>query len=596
MSTIIRILPPDVASQIAAGEVVNRPSSVVKELLENAVDAGATQIKIVVVDAGRTSIQIIDNGAGMGSEDAVTAFQRHATSKIKESDDLYSLSTFGFRGEALASIAAVAQVELRTRRQEDETGTLVEAAASEIVNTETITCPAGSNFIVKNLFYNVPARRKFLKSNQTEFGHIMTEVERVAIVRPDIALSLFHQGEEVLSLPVSSLKQRLVNLFGKKINQQLLPVDVQTSVLSITGFAGNLDSVRRKVQEQYFFVNGRYMRHPYFHKAVQSAYEGMIQEGFQAPYFLFFEVPADTIDVNIHPTKTEIKFSDEQVLWKIVASAVKETVGRFESAPMIDFDTSDMPDIPVMDNTRPAVQPKLNYDTSYNPFKTSQAIPKSTNTYNWEKLYEQKENSLPDRPLEDELFIAETVQPKQKVFQHRNRYIVVSAVEGLLIIDQHRAHIRILYEKYLRESAEQDIVSQGLLFPEMFQLSPIDAQWYSELKDNFAAMGFDISDMGHGAIAVQGVPYGLENQNYETLILDILSSYRDDTASLKDGQLDRMAFAVAKKAAIKNGKSLSDDEIHEILDKLFETSCPGRTPDGKVVYIQQTDDQIDRLF
>ena len=329
MSNIIRILPPDVASQIAAGEVVNRPSSVVKELLENAVDAGATQIKIVVVDAGRTSIQIIDNGAGMGSEDAVTAVQRHATSKIKESDDLYSLSTFGFRGEALASIAAVAQVELRTRRQEDETGTLVEAAASEIVNAETITCPAGSNFLVKNLFYNVPARRKFLKSNQTEFGHILTEVERVAIVRPDIALSLFHQGEEVLSLPVSSLKQRLVNLFGKKINQQLLPVDVQTSVLSITGFAGNLDSVRRKIQEQYFFVNGRYMKHPYFHKAVQSAYEGMIQEGFQAPYFLFFEVPADTIDVNIHPTKQDIKFSKLESLNDLLFN-------RYDNKPLFE--------------------------------------------------------------------------------------------------------------------------------------------------------------------------------------------------------------------------------------------------------------------
>lgn len=601
MSSLIRILPPDVASQIAAGEVVNRPSSVVKELIENAVDAGATNIKILVVDAGRTSIQVIDNGSGMNPEDAKRAFQRHATSKIKESDDLYSLSTFGFRGEALASIAAVAQIELRTRRQEDETGILVEIAGSEIAAEEMVACPAGCNFIVKNLFFNVPARRKFLKGNQTEFGHILTEVERVAIVRPDIAISLFHQGEEVLSLPVSSLKQRLVNLFGKKINQQLLPVDVSTSVLTITGFTGNLESVRKKVQEQYFFVNGRYMKHPYFHKAVQSAYDGMIQEGCQVPYFLFFDVPADSIDVNIHPTKTEIKFTDEQVLWKIVASAVKETIGRFESAPMIDFNTSDMPDIPVMDNTKPAIQPKVSYDTSYNPFKTASSpissSPKTTSAYGWDKLYEKLEKERQKEDLaERELFVEGAVEQKCKLFQHKNRYIVLEQEGGLCIIDQHRAHTRILYEKYLNESVEQDVVSQGLLFPEMFQLSPIDAQWYSELKDNFAAMGFDISDMGHGAIAVQGVPYGLENQNYETLILDILSSYRDETVTLKDQQVDRMAFVVAQKAAIKNGKPLLDDEMQEIVKQLFETSVPSRTPDGKIVYIQQTDDQIDRLF
>ena len=596
MSSVIRILPPDVASQIAAGEVVNRPSSVVKELLENAIDAGATSIKIIVVDAGRTSIQVIDNGIGMSSEDATTAFQRHATSKISISDDLYSLSTFGFRGEALASIAAVAQVELRTRRKDDETGTLIEVAASEIVNKETVTCSAGSSFIVKNLFYNVPARRKFLKSNQTEFGHILTEVERVAIVKPDVAISLFHQGEEVLSLPVSSVKQRLVNLFGKKINQQLLPVDVTTSVLSITGFAGNLESVRKKVPEQYFFVNGRYMKHPYFHRAVLSAYEGMIQEGVQAPYFLFLQVPADSIDVNIHPTKTEIKFTDEQVLWKILASAVKETIGRFESAPMIDFNTTDMPDIPVLDSSKPPIQPKVNYDTSYNPFKNISAVPKPTSTYNWEKLYEKVDRETPAEPLADELFLTQEAAPKQQLFQLNGKYIVAATPEGLLIVNQHRAHVRILYEKYLRESAEEDVVSQGLLFPEMFQLSPIDAQWYSELKDNFAAMGFDISDMGHGAIAVQGVPYGLENQNYEALILDILSSYRDDTVTLKDQQVDRMAFVVARKAALKNGKTLSATEMQELLNQLFETSVPGRTPDGKIVYIQQTDDQIDRLF
>ena len=323
MECKVKVLSQQVASQIAAGEVVNRPASVVKELVENAVDAGADSIKVILTDAGRTSIQVIDNGCGMNSEDARTAFERHATSKITRSDDLFSLTTFGFRGEALPSIAAVAEVQLRTRTADSETGTEITVKASETESQEPCVCPAGSSFTVRNLFYNVPARRKFLKSNQTEFGHILTEIERVALAHPEVAVELTHQGEQVLSLPVSAIKQRIVNLFGRKMNEALLPVEVETSVVKVSGFCSNLDNVKGKGAKQFFFVNGRYMRHPYFHKAVLSAYEGLVPESDQPSYFIFLTVPPQTIDVNIHPTKTEIKFQDEQVIWKILMAAVK---------------------------------------------------------------------------------------------------------------------------------------------------------------------------------------------------------------------------------------------------------------------------------
>ena len=397
----VKVLSQQVASQIAAGEVVNRPASVVKELVENAVDAGADSIKVILTDAGRTMIQVTDNGCGMEAQDARTAFERHATSKIRESDDLYTLTTFGFRGEALPSIAAVAEVQLRTRTADSDTGTEIIIKASEIEHDEPCVCPVGSTFTVRNLFYNVPARRKFLKSNQTEFGHIVNEIERVALAHPEVAIELTHQNEQVLSLPVSAVKQRIVNLFGRKINEALLPVDVETSVVKVSGFCSNLDNVKGKGAKQFFFVNGRYMRNPYFHKAVLSAYEGLVPEGDQPSYFLFLEVPADTIDVNIHPTKTEIKFQDEQVIWKIIMAAVKETVGRFEEMPTIDFNTADMPDIPIYDPSRPVVQPKVEINTSFNPFAggRSDCHVNRSNTDNWSKLYgdviERKVNESP---------------------------------------------------------------------------------------------------------------------------------------------------------------------------------------------------------
>ncbi len=598
----VKVLSQQVASQIAAGEVVNRPASVVKELVENAVDAGADSIKVILTDAGRTMIQVTDNGCGMEAQDARTAFERHATSKIRESDDLYTLTTFGFRGEALPSIAAVAEVQLRTRTADSDTGTEIIIKASEIEHDEPCVCPVGSTFTVRNLFYNVPARRKFLKSNQTEFGHIVNEIERVALAHPEVAIELTHQNEQVLSLPVSAVKQRIVNLFGRKINEALLPVDVETSVVKVSGFCSNLDNVKGKGAKQFFFVNGRYMRHPYFHKAVLSAYEGLVPEGDQPSYFLFLEVPADTIDVNIHPTKTEIKFQDEQVIWKIIMAAVKETVGRFEEMPTIDFNTADMPDIPIYDPSRPVVQPKVEINTSFNPFAggRSDCHVNRSNTDNWSKLYgdviERKVNESPIdfRPAPQPL-----VQPEEQPlhpYQFADRYILVPSDEGLMIIDQHRAHIRVLYDRFMADAQAHNAPSQGLLFPEMFQLSAADAAIFSELKPRFAELGFDLSDMGRGAVAVQGVPSGMEGQDYERLITDMIADLRINPTQEQSRQLESMALAMARKAAIPSGRHLTEDEMRELVRSLKSSPMPSRTPDAKTTYVVKPVQEISKWF
>jgi len=602
MECKVRVLSQQVASQIAAGEVVNRPASVVKELVENAVDAGAESIKVILSDAGRTSIQVIDDGSGMNSEDARTAFERHATSKISQSDDLYSLTTFGFRGEALPSIAAVAEVQLRTRTADSETGTEITIKASEIESQEPCVCPVGSSFTVRNLFYNVPARRKFLKSNQTELGHILTEIERVALAHPEVAVELTHQGEQLLSLPASAVKQRIVNLFGRKMNEALLPVEVETSVVKVSGFCSNLDNVKGKGAKQFFFVNGRFMRHPYFHKAVLSAYEGLVPESDQPSYFIFLDVPPETIDVNIHPTKTEIKFQDEQVIWKILMAAVKETVGRFEEMPTIDFNTTDMPDIPIYDASRPVTPPKVSFNPDFNPFSSTRTETAQTrsNRDNWSKLYgdaiERKvnEGEIPFTPMSD--IPAKPEEEILKPYQFADRFILVPSDQGLMIIDQHRAHIRVLYDRFMANAKSHAAASQGLLFPEMFQLSASDAVVFEELKPRFAALGFDLSDMGRGAIAVQGVPSGMEGQDYERLITDMIADIRINPTHEEDRQLESLALAMANKAAIPTGRRLSENEMQELVRSLKACTMPSRTPDAKTVYIVRSVQEISKLL
>lgn len=598
----VRVLSQAIANQIAAGEVINRPASVVKELLENAVDAGADNIKILITDAGRTLIQVIDNGCGMETDDARLAFERHATSKIRQSDDLFSLTTFGFRGEALPSIAAVSEVLLRTRTADSDTGTAITVKASEVETQEPCVCPVGSSFSVRNLFYNVPARRKFLKANQTEFSHILTEIERVALAHPEVAIELTHQGEQILSLPASPVKQRIINLFGRKMNEALLPVEVDTSVVKVSGFCSNLDNVKGKGAKQFFFVNGRYMRHPYFHKAVMSAYENLVPADEQPSYFLFLNVPPETIDVNIHPTKTEIKFQDEQVIWKILMAAVKETVGKYEKMPSIDFNTADMPDIPIYDPSRPAVQPKVEINTDFNPFMGhhSQTQTGRNNTDNWSKLYgDVIEHKISDGSIPFKPAVEPAVRPEEqpaRPFQYADRYILVESDQGLMIVDQHRAHIRVLFERFLEGARNHAVASQGLLFPEMFQLSQSDAAVFEELKPRFSALGFDISDMGRGAIAVQGVPSGMEGQDYERLITDMIADLRINPTHEENSQLESMALAMARKSAIPAGRHLTEDEMQELLRSLKACSMPSRTPDAKTVYVIKSEEEISKWF
>ncbi len=622
---LIHLLPDSVANQIAAGEVIQRPASVVKELVENSVDAGATMIQVRLTDAGRTNIQVIDNGKGMSETDARMSFERHATSKIRESADLFSLYTFGFRGEALPSIAAVAQVELRTRRAEDELGTVIHIAGSKLESQEVDMCPIGTNFQVKNLFFNVPARRKFLKSNQTELNNVITEIERIALVNPDIAFSLYHNDVELINVQQATLRQRIQHLFGKKLGQELLSVEVDTTIVCVKGCVGVPESARKKGAHCFFFVNGRYMRHPYFHKAVMEAYAHLIPATEQVPYFLYFTVDPSRIDVNIHPTKTEIKFEDEQAIWQILMASVREVLGRSNMAPSIDFDVADCPDIPVFSSGEALPQPpKPVVDTTYNPFKqggTSDGYKRPSAC--WDELYKGVEGSQVGRqikfdalPEEDlpwditssmasgneykaEQLFEEEDSPLCKCtdcFQYRGRYIVASSKLGLMLVDQHRAHVRILFEQYIKQLGEQNAVSQGMLFPEMLELSALQASVMESLLDDFSYLGFDISNMGGGSFAIQGVPDGIAGLNPSQLVADMLASAMEKGGVSKEEIHHGMALAMARSAALVVGEVLSLVEMCDIVDKLFMCEMPGYTPDGKKTYVVLEDSEVERMF
>ena len=609
------MLPDSVANQIAAGEVVQRPASVVKELVENAVDAGATKVQVVVTDGGRTLIQVIDNGKGMSETDARLAFERHATSKISCADDLFALTTMGFRGEALASIVAVAQVELVTRRVDDELGTSIVMSGSRLESQEPVAAPSGSNFKVKNLFFNIPARRKFLKSVQTELNNIVTEFERVALVNCDVEFSLSHNGNEMISLPPSSFRQRIVNLFGKKINSHLIEVAVDSTLINIKGFVGAPESARKKGALQYFFVNGRYMRHPYFAKAVAEAYGEIIPQGEQVPFFLCLEVEPSRIDVNIHPTKTEIKFEDESNLWKIISAAVKEALGRFNATPSLDFDDEMMPEIPVMDFSSdaaaPVSAPKVSYNPSYNPFSRHKPDYRDSND-NWEMLYggvDEISKPLDLSPFEDEaeLFANDSIPSVQTeisvpesdfvpMSQYKGQYILVPVKSGLMWVHQRRAHIRVLFEKYRRQIGERSSASQGLLFPERVELSISEAIALESIFDELVSLGFEVSSLGGGTFALNGVPVGIEGLQPVKLLLHIVHSAMEQTGDVKGEVCDRIASTMAKDVAIVTGQLLSQDEMAALIDDLFNTTMPSHTPDGKPVIYIMNDSEIDRNF
>ena len=600
MSDVIHLLPDSVANQIAAGEVIQRPASVIKELVENAVDAGATTIHVVVVDAGRTSIQVIDDGKGMSETDARLSFERHATSKIAKADDLFALHTMGFRGEALASIAAVAHVELQTRREADEIGSCIRIAGSKVVSQEPVSCPVGSNFKVENLFFNVPARRKFLKSNATELSNILTAFERIVLVYPDIHFTLHHNGTEMLNLKTGSLLQRISDVFGRQYSQDLLPVEVHTAMCSITGFISKPEGARKKSGQDYFFVNGRYMKHPYFHKAVVTAYDRLIPEGMQVPYFLYFEVNPNDIDVNIHPTKTEIKFENEQAIWQILTAAVRDALGKFCEVPAIDFDTQGSPDIPLYDPARQVAPPQPHYNPDYNPFKSS------SHSSSWESLYEGLEKKPSSAPAleEGEMFgPTDNIQTPETIlsekspshYQYKGKYLMTAVKSGLMIIDQHRADMRILYERYMEQMTNHTANTQKLLFPEVMQLAPSEAVLLGKLLPELTNLGFELSDLGGNSFAVNGVPSGLDGLDPVQLVRQLVDDSGTITSQVKSLNA-QLAMSLARHAAIPYGQLLNNEEIENIINQLFACSNVNYTPDGKAILCILPQGDIEQLL
>lgn len=601
MSDIIQLLPDSVANQIAAGEVIQRPASVIKELVENAVDAGAKTISVVVVDAGRTSLQVVDDGKGMSATDARLSFERHSTSKIRKADDLFALTTMGFRGEALASIAAVAQVELRTRPADKPLGTLVRIAGSRVLGQEPVSCAAGSNFKVDNLFFNVPARRKFLKTNATELSNILTSYERIALVYPDINFSLYSNGVQVSDLRSGSLKQRIIDIFGKRLDQELLSIEVETAVGSISGFVGKPEAAKKKGVQEYLFVNGRYMKHPYFHKAIMSAYDRLVPTGMHVPYFIYFQVDPQDIDVNIHPTKTEIKFENEQPLWQILTAAVRDAIGKFCEVPTIDFDTEGKPDIPVFDPTN-CHAPKTDYNPSYNPFQTRQA-PRQTTIDGWDSLYDnisrpsarREESSGAPQPEPIASRLNDGLSPTH--YQYKGKYIMTAVKSGLMIIDQRRADIRIRYEQYLRQMAGTRAETQRVLFPEIVGLSPSEAVMAERMMPSLEAMGFELTFLGQGNYSINGVPAGLEGINHIELITSILADAVAGEENAGQDEINKtIALGMARSSATTYGEVLSVTEMDSIINQLFQCSNVNHTPDGKAILCILPQGDIEQLM
>jgi len=618
MSDIIHLLPDSVANQIAAGEVIQRPSSVIKELVENSIDAGATQVQVLVTEAGKDCIQVIDNGKGMSETDARMAFERHATSKIAAAADLFALRTMGFRGEALASIAAVAQVELRTKLRGKDIGIALSVDGSRVTRQEPVACPEGANFAVRNLFFNIPARRKFLKSNQTELANILTEFERIVLAHPDVAFTLHSNGTQMLTLPAGSFRSRILGVFGKRLEQRLIPVQVETPLVRISGFVGTPDSARKRGARQFFFVNGRYMRHPYFAKAVQTAYERIVPDGEQVPFFLRFEVDPARIDVNIHPAKTEIKFQDEPQIWQILLAAVRESIGRFNAVPTIDFDTENRPDIPVFDPTVDVAPPMVHVDTSYNPFVEGKSPSRSSSApaahapappaSNWQDLYElsrrapalQEEPAVPAAPsLYSGLEEAERQQWEKgssDYFQYKGRFIFTSVKSGLMLIDQHRAHLRVLYDRFRRQQEGRSGCVQGLLFPQLVQLSPSRAVLLRAMTAELESVGFEISDLGNGDYSISGIPAGAEGLDPVKLLQSLLEDAEAKEGGAGDEVAHVVALGLARRAAIPVGQALGQQEMEDLVEKLFATETPNYTPDGKLVLTILRHEKLERLF
>ncbi|RKR85291.1 DNA mismatch repair protein MutL [Mucilaginibacter gracilis] len=608
MSDIIQLLPDSVANQIAAGEVVQRPASAVKELIENAIDAGADKIQLILKDAGKSLIQVIDNGCGMSLTDARMCFERHATSKIRKAEDLFAIRTMGFRGEAMASIAAIAQVELKTRRVEDELGTLIEIEGSEVVKQEACQCNAGTSICIKNLFYNIPARRNFLKGNPVEMRHIIDEFQRVALANPQIFFTLHHDGQEVYHLPSASLKQRIIHLLGNQYNQRLVPVEEETSIINLKGYVGKPEFARKTRGEQFFFVNNRFIKDGYLNHAVMTAFEELLPDESYPLYVLFIDIDPAKIDINVHPTKTEIKYQDEKSIYAIIRSAVKRSLGRYNITPTIDFDQENS--IEHLITAKPLediVAPSISFNPDFNPFaaeSTTKRDPnfrnhgdyqKSAIPANWDTLYQISQRDAPQQhqmdtgeqkvEINDEQVIKSS---ERQLFQIHNRLILSQIKSGFMLLNQQYAHERVLYERFLQQLENHSGVSQQTLFPQSVTLNGADFEMLRELLPDVRALGFDIREFGKNTVVVEGIPAELPNANEHELLEHLLEGFKNNLAILKLDKRDNLARALARNGAIKAGTRLSLEEMNILVDQLFACQMPNISLSGKPIIITFT--------
>ncbi len=615
MANIIKLLPDHVANQIAAGEVVQRPASVVKELLENAIDAEATSIKLIVKDAGKTLIQVIDNGKGMSDIDARLCFDRHATSKIQNADDLFNLHTKGFRGEALASIAAIAHVELKTKTEDAEIGTHLTIEGSKVISQEVAVVPKGTTLSVKNLFFNIPARRNFLKSNPVETRHIIDEFHRVSLAHPQVAFKMIHNGSDVFDLPVSNIRQRIVNIFGKKTDEKLVPVSEETEIVKVSGFVLKPEFAKKSRGEQFFFVNDRFIKSPYLNHAVVSAFEGLTKEGTYPGYFLFLEVPPQSIDINIHPTKTEIKFDDEHSIYAMLRATIKHSLGQFSVAPVLDFNKDSSFDTPYEYSKKTPVVPTIEVDRSFNPFKEGNSSKgakvsyKKDNTTAWESLYVglKDETSLVDQDtitgmqVESEevtghLFTEEKTHTGQVTFQIQNKYIVSSVKSGMMVIHQHLAHQRILYEELLKNMTVQEAISQQLLFPVEVSFSKPKVELLATVKEQLEHTGFVFSSWEEETLGISGIPAGVKESNVGIILEQMLNDLENEVPEAGFSQNDLLAKSLAKSMAIKTGTAMQKEEQEHLIHQLFACKEPSVSPDNRPVLVVLNANDLDKKF
>ncbi len=609
MSDVIHLLPDHVANQIAAGEVVQRPASVIKELLENSIDAGAKNIQIYLKESGKVLVNVIDDGAGMSITDARLSFERHATSKIKLAEDLFSLKTKGFRGEALASIAAISHVELKTRRDEDEVGTCIKIEGSEVISQDACVTAKGTSISVKNLFYNIPARRNFLKSDTVELRHIIDEFQRVALAHPQISFSFIHNSSELFQLPPSIYRQRITNIFGGKTNEKLVPVTEDTEIVKISGFIGKPEFAKRTRGEQFFFVNDRFIKSGYLNHAITTAFEGLLQDKARPSYFLYLQVDPQSIDINIHPTKTEIKFDDEQALYAILRSAVKHSLGQFSVAPVLDFDRDPNLDTPYDYTNKEVSHPKVEVDRNFNPFKKGSSNYKR-DAGSWESLYSELDSSrrqeeefngveieLESEEVTGKLFEAgQNEESQNTTFQLNKKFIISTLKNGMLVIDQHRAHTRILYEELLKSITVSAAISQQLLFPLRLKFNQQEINLLKGIKDSLEQTGFIFSEIESDSVEITGIPPAVLESEVEQLLEYLLSDFQNEIPGNNFSQTDLLAKSLAKSMAVKAGSWLDNTEQQHIVNRLFACKEPSLTPFNKAVFITLPVEELEKKF